>query len=196
MLVEGAEQPHLLTFLNKLRQVGGAFEVLPDGIRFFHPGRPLRPIALETDVHPGFMTDWQPPFVMLMTQVDGPVRRPRDGLRESLRLHRGAGADGRRDPVVPPVPRREALPLQEPRLPHSCVVQGPTPLRAADMTIPDLRAGFSYLIAAAVAEGVSRISGIRSTSSAATRTSWKSSPPSRPTSASTIGFVPQRLEAA
>ena len=28
------------------------------------------------------------------------------------------------------------------------------------MTIPDLRAGFSYLIAAAVAPGVSRISGI------------------------------------
>jgi len=43
---------------------------------------------------------------------------------------------------------------------HSCVVKGPTRLQAADIAIPDLRAGFSYLIAAAVAPGVSRIHGV------------------------------------
>jgi UDP-N-acetylglucosamine 1-carboxyvinyltransferase len=44
--------------------------------------------------------------------------------------------------------------------PHSAIVKGATPLRSADIAVPDLRAGFSYLIAAAVAEGVSRIRGI------------------------------------
>ena len=31
----------------------------------------LRSIALETDVHPGFATDWQQPFVVLLTQASG-----------------------------------------------------------------------------------------------------------------------------
>ena len=39
----------MLTFLNKLRQVGAGFEVKTGGIRFFHPQRPLKPIVLETD---------------------------------------------------------------------------------------------------------------------------------------------------
>ena len=43
--------------------------------------------------------------------------------------------------------------------PHSCLIQGPTPLRGTSMRIPDLRAGFSYLLAACVASGVSVIDG-------------------------------------
>lgn len=38
---------------------------------------------------------------------------------------------------------------------HSAVVAGPRPLQAADVAIPDLRGGFSYVIAALVAEGTS-----------------------------------------
>ena len=34
-----------------------SFEVKAGGIRFFHPQRLLKPIVLEADVHPGFMTD-------------------------------------------------------------------------------------------------------------------------------------------
>lgn len=43
---------------------------------------------------------------------------------------------------------------------HSAVISGPTPLKAADITVPDLRGGFSYLIAALAAEGTSRVRGI------------------------------------
>ena len=43
---------------------------------------------------------------------------------------------------------------------HSAVVQGPTPLNAADIEVPDLRGGFSHLIAALAAEGTSVVSGI------------------------------------
>ncbi|PJF45648.1 MAG: UDP-N-acetylglucosamine 1-carboxyvinyltransferase, partial [Candidatus Thermofonsia Clade 3 bacterium] len=44
---------------------------------------------------------------------------------------------------------------------HSAVIVGPTPLRGADIEVPDLRAGFSYLIAALAAEGESRITNTR-----------------------------------
>ena len=43
---------------------------------------------------------------------------------------------------------------------HSAVVSGPTPLRGADIVVPDLRGGFSHLIAALAAEGTSRVEGI------------------------------------
>jgi UDP-N-acetylglucosamine 1-carboxyvinyltransferase len=161
VLVEGAEQAHMLTFLNKLRQVGAGFEVKPDGIRFFHPHHALHPIALETDVHPGFMTDWQQPFVMLMTQVEGlsviheTVYEKRFGYTEEL-VRMGAEIQLFRQCLGEKPCRFRSRDHA-----HSCVVRGVTPLHAADMTIPDLRAGFSYLIAAAVADGTSRISGIR-----------------------------------
>ncbi|MGV9885369.1 hypothetical protein ACWDVB_40285, partial [Streptomyces sp. NPDC003379] len=50
---------------------GGAFEIDDEGIRFWHPGGPLNAIALETDVHPGFQTDWQQPLVVALTQASG-----------------------------------------------------------------------------------------------------------------------------
>jgi UDP-N-acetylglucosamine 1-carboxyvinyltransferase len=43
---------------------------------------------------------------------------------------------------------------------HSAVISGPSKLHATDLEIPDLRAGFSYLIAALAAEGTSRVTGI------------------------------------
>ena len=43
---------------------------------------------------------------------------------------------------------------------HSAVISGPTPLYGADIEVPDLRGGFSHLIAALSAEGTSRVAGI------------------------------------
>jgi UDP-N-acetylglucosamine 1-carboxyvinyltransferase len=39
-------------------------------------------------------------------------------------------------------------------------VVGPTRLHGAELVVPDLRAGFSYVIAAAAAEGESLIHGV------------------------------------
>ena len=43
---------------------------------------------------------------------------------------------------------------------HSAVISGPTPLTGADIVVPDLRGGFSHLIAALTAEGTSRVEGV------------------------------------
>ncbi|MBV9228210.1 MAG: UDP-N-acetylglucosamine 1-carboxyvinyltransferase, partial [Chloroflexi bacterium] len=66
-----AQQDTLLTFLNTLSKMKLRFEVDDDGIRFTSDGQAPPAIALETDVHPGFMTDWQQPFTILLTQADG-----------------------------------------------------------------------------------------------------------------------------
>src|SRR6266478_2157368 len=69
--LRGAQQDTLLTFLNTLSKMRLPFEVDDAGIRFYSNGAVPPPIALETDVHPGFMTDWQQPFTVLLTQAEG-----------------------------------------------------------------------------------------------------------------------------
>lgn len=160
VFVRGAEQADMTTFLNTFRKVGGEFDVLDDGIRFYHPGGELNPIVLETNVHPGFMTDWQQPLVVALTQAHGlslvheTVYENRFGFVKALRKM-GANIQLYKE-CVGGVPCR----FGQRNFYHSAVIQGPTPLHAADITVPDLRGGFSHLIAALAAEGVSHVSGI------------------------------------
>lgn len=158
--VRGASQPDMMTYLNTFRKVGGAFEIDDEGIRFVHPGGQLNSIVIETDVHPGFMTDWQQPLVVALTQANGlsivheTVYENRFGFTDALR---GMGAQIQ--------VYRECLGQLECRFGqrnfyHSAVISGPTPLSAADIEVPDLRGGFSHLIAALAAEGTSNVRGI------------------------------------
>ncbi|CAM5259890.1 UDP-N-acetylglucosamine 1-carboxyvinyltransferase [Streptomyces griseus subsp. griseus] len=115
--VRGAQQRSMMTFLNTYRKVGGAFEIDDEGIRFWHPGGALNAIALETDVHPGFQTDWQQPLVVALTQAAGLSIVHETGVRVAARLHLRAQPDGRAHPAVPRVPRRLGLPLRPAQLP-------------------------------------------------------------------------------
>ena len=71
ILVKGAIQDHLITFLNVVRRMGAEYEVGDEGITFWVPNGKLNPVFVTTDVHPGFMTDWQQPLAVCMTQADG-----------------------------------------------------------------------------------------------------------------------------
>lgn len=159
VFVRGARQVDMVTFLNTLRRVGGKFTVEADGIRFYRQGA-LHSIALETNVHPGFMTDWQPPFVLLLTQAEGmsvvheTVFEDRFGYVTALQK---MGADiALYDACLGGASCR----FYASNYKHSGVIKGPMHLRGAHITVPDLRAGFTYLIAAILAEGQSTIEGI------------------------------------
>lgn len=159
VFIEDAEQHNMISFLNSIRRAGGGFEVSDDGIRFFYTGT-LKPLAIETDVHPGFMTDWQQPWVLLMTQADGlsvvheTVYENRFGYVSELQKM-GAEIELYTSCLGGGECRFTTL-----EHPHSAVIFGPTKLRGADINIPDLRAGFVYMIAAAIAEGTSIVTGI------------------------------------
>ena len=45
-------------------------------------------------------------------------------------------------------------------LEQAAVITGPTPLHGADVVVPDLRGGYSYVIAALAAKGESRVSNV------------------------------------
>ena len=160
--VQGVQQQELATFLNVYRRAGGDFSINADGdtLSFRRARRMLRPLALETDVHPGFMTDWQSPFVTALTQADGvsviheTVYEDRLGYTDALRSL-GAQIQVFTECLGPTRCRFGAANHR-----HSAVVIGPTRLHGAELVVPDLRAGFSYVIAAAAAEGESLIHGV------------------------------------
>jgi UDP-N-acetylglucosamine 1-carboxyvinyltransferase len=160
IFVEGARQAELMTFLNVYRKVGGAFDVQEDGIRFWHPGGDLNPVTIETDVHPGFMTDWQQPLMVALTQAQGTsvvhetVYENRFGFTEALNVM-GADIVVHKD-GLPDYPRRVARRDFE----QAAVIVGPTKLHGSDIRVPDLRGGFSHLIAALSADGQSKISNV------------------------------------
>jgi len=158
--VRGATQPEMTAFLNTFRKVGGEFDVDDNGIRFWHPGGDLNPIVLETNVHPGFMTDWQQPLVVALTQAKGlsivheTVYENRFGFTDALV---GMGATIQ---VYKECLGGRPCRFGQRNFFHSAVISGPTPLAAAEIEVPDLRGGFSHLIAALAAKGTSTVKGI------------------------------------
>lgn len=160
IFVKGARQYEMLSFLNVFRKAGGWFDVREDGILFRRETTPLKPVVVETDVHPGFMTDWQQPLIVALTQADGrsvvheTVYENRLGFTEALNkmganitVHPHGLQNGPRR-----VPRRD--------LEQAAEIFGPTPLHGANIEVPDLRGGYSHVIAALTAEGESIVSGI------------------------------------
>jgi UDP-N-acetylglucosamine 1-carboxyvinyltransferase len=159
--LRGAQQDTLLTFLNTLSKMQLRFEVDDYGIRFLGDGPPPPAIALETDVHPGFMTDWQQPFTVLLTQANGmsvvheTIYEDRFGYTQALQ-EMGAYIGLYTKCLGGEVQCR----FREKQYVHSCVVRGPAPLKATQLDIPDIRAGCSYILAALCADGTSEMYGI------------------------------------
>jgi len=161
IFVGGARQNEMMTFLNVFRKVGGAFEIEDDGIRFYHPGGKLKSVVIETDVHPGFMTDWQQPLVVALTQAEGlsivheTVYENRFGFTDALN-QMGAQIQIYRECLGGTSCR-----FGQRNFNHSAVISGPSKLKGADIRVPDLRGGFSHMVAALAAEGVSNVTNVQ-----------------------------------
>jgi UDP-N-acetylglucosamine 1-carboxyvinyltransferase len=134
--VSRARARHLEAFLDALRRAGAGVETTEDGVRVF-ASRPLESVDIETAPHPGFPTDLQAQFLVLMTQARG-TSRVVETIFESRFLHAvelaRLGADVR-------VEGRTAL------------VRGPAQLEGAPVTASDLRASAALVLAGLVARG-------------------------------------------
>ncbi len=152
--LRGINLDTLGSFLSFFQKAGGGIEVLGDEcIRFFR-AKPLKALAIETDVYPGFSTDWQQPFAMMLTQAEGvsiiheTVYEKRFTYVHSLKAM-GAKAELSTH-CLGATPCRFRNKDHE----HSLIITGKTNLTATkELIIPDLRAGLAYLIAASIAEG-------------------------------------------
>ena len=120
----------------------------------------MRPSAVQTDTHPGFMTDWQPPLIVLMTQAEGMSVIHETVYEDRLGYVDALTEMGGEIELFDTCLGGPACRFHDTNALHSAVVRGVSQLRGAEVTIPDVRAGFSSVIAAAVADGPSTLHGI------------------------------------
>lgn len=157
--VHGCAQDRLVTAITTLNRMGAAFHITDDFIQASAPDG-LRPAAVQTDTHPGFMTDWQTPLVVLFTQAQGMSVLHETVYEDRLVYVDALKAMGAEIELFSTCLGGESCRFHDTNATHSAVVKGVTRLRGAEVTVPDVRAGFSSVIAAAIAEGSSTISGI------------------------------------
>lgn len=158
ILVKDARQEDLITFLNIVRRMGAEYEVTGDGIAFSRLNT-LAGISIETDVHPGFMTDWQQPLCVLFTQAHG-----QSSIHETIYEDRFAYANdlnemGAHIRVSTECPYGHECRFHGKNFYHYAAIEGPTPLTSARLAVRDLRSGMVDILAALVADGVSEVDG-------------------------------------
>jgi|SRR5579885_496126 len=165
VFVKGARREGLVEFLEALDNCGGGYEIQDDGIRFYFKDT-LQPTDITTTPYPGFMTDWQQPWAVLMTQAHGissiheTVFESRFGYVEELRK---MGAKITMfNPKVADVDTVYNFNRSDETAGafHAIKIFGPTKLHNAVVKISDLRAGATLVIAALLAEGESTVFGV------------------------------------
>ncbi|HEU5357161.1 MAG TPA: UDP-N-acetylglucosamine 1-carboxyvinyltransferase [Actinocrinis sp.] len=159
--VHGCAQDRLVTAIETLRKMGAQFEIDEAYITASAPGG-LRSAAVSTDTHPGFMTDWQQPLLVLMSQARG-----LSVLHETVFENRFVYVDALKQlgceiELFPMCLGGNACRFHDTNHLHSAVVHGPSKLVGAEVHVPDVRTGFSSVIAASIAEGPSVLLDVES----------------------------------
>lgn len=165
VFVKDAHNVDLEAFIRKLEETGAGIEKRRDGIRFFYKG-PLKKTGVETSFYPGFMTDWQGPWAVLMTQAIGEsaihetIYESRFGYVKELRKM-GANITFFNPKIEDPEKIYNFnLADRVPDYFHAITVKGQTNLHNAVVEISDLRAGATLVLASLNSEGESVIFGI------------------------------------
>jgi UDP-N-acetylglucosamine 1-carboxyvinyltransferase len=156
--VGGCDQDRLVTAINTLHRMGARFDIDDDWITAH--ATQLTPAAVQTDTHPGFMTDWQPPLIVLFTQADGMSVLHETVFEDRLGYVEALQQMGGEIELFDTCLGGPACRFHDTSAVHSAIVRGVSKLQGAEVTIPDVRAGFSSVIAAAAADGPSILHGI------------------------------------
>ncbi len=157
--VHGCAQDRLVTAITTLHRMGARFDITDEYIEASAPDG-LRPAAVQTDTHPGFMTDWQTPLVVLFTQADGMSVLHETVYEDRLVYVPALKEMGAEIELFATCLGGESCRFHDTNAFHSAVVKGVSKLRGAHVQVPDVRAGFSSVIAASIADGPSLIGGI------------------------------------
>ncbi|HLI55147.1 MAG TPA: UDP-N-acetylglucosamine 1-carboxyvinyltransferase [Acidimicrobiales bacterium] len=157
--VVGCQQDRLVTAITTLVRMGAEVTVDEVAMSASAP-EGLRAAAVQTDVHPGFMTDWQTPIMVLFTQAEGMSVLHETVYEDRFVYVPALQKMGGEIELFATCLGGPACRFHDTSYVHSAVVRGRSRLRGAEVEIPDVRAGFSSVIAAAAAEGPSVLSGV------------------------------------
>lgn len=144
LIIRDCDPAHLAIPILTLQRIGVPVEVGKD---FLHirPTVKLEAKDLITHEYPGFPTDLQAPYVVLMTQAHGKAL-----IHETI-------FDGRLFFTEKLNKMGAKITLADP---HRAIVEGPAQLRGTTLESPDIRAGLALVIAGLVARGKTTIQNI------------------------------------
>lgn len=155
----------LSEFLKLFHVCGGGFKEEKKGIRFYYK-KQISAVDIETTFYPGFMTDWQGPWAVLMTQAQGvsiiheTVYESRFGYVDELEKM------GSRikffNPKVKNPEKVYNFNYEDNRLDHKHAIKiyGGIKFHNAVVDISDLRAGATLVLAALTASGQTVVFGV------------------------------------
>ncbi len=135
---------HIEILLNIFKKVGIKFETGNDWIKI-KKNKNIKAYSIKTHEYPGFPTDLQSPYTVLMTQAHG-TSLIHETIYDRRLLYTDMLTQMGADIIMCD--------------PHRVVVNGPSKLYGRKLTSPDLRAGISMIIAALIAEGETEINNI------------------------------------
>ncbi len=165
ILIKDIKKKGIEEFLELLNVCGGGFKETKEGIRFFYKG-PLKAIDVKTSSYPGFMTDWQGPWAVLMTKAVGTST-----IHEAVYENRFTYVDELRklgahivlfNPKVKNPAKFYNFNIKDDngKYFHAAKITGPTLLHNGIVNITDLRAGATLVLASLAAKGESVLLGV------------------------------------
>lgn len=144
MRIENIIPQHLEAIVMKLQEVGINMEVGSDFIHVFKSDKPLKRTEILTKPYPGFATDVQQPFTVLLTQCEGQSVVTETIYTERFKHCAELNKMGANIDVHTP----------------SAFINGKTKLHGSKVIATDLRCGAGLVIAALMADGVTEIHDI------------------------------------
>lgn len=165
IFIKDAQKAAIDPFIEKYLKTGAGYEVKEDGIRFFATEN-LRAVDITTGIHPGFLTDWQAPWAVLMTQADGESIVHETVFENKLGYVHDLKRMGAKMTLFNPEVKDKNsvynfnLDDDDPEYFHAVKISGPKKLHDAVMTTLDIRAGAAVVLAALAAKGTSTIYGV------------------------------------
>ncbi|MFA5769985.1 MAG: UDP-N-acetylglucosamine 1-carboxyvinyltransferase [Patescibacteria group bacterium] len=154
----------ITSFLEIMKKAGAGVEEISNyKYRFFYQGK-IKPVNIETSPHPGFMTDWQPSWAILMLRATGTsiiherVFENRFSYVEELKKL-GASIDFIDVAVENPEIFYHFNHEKDRTYQQTIKIQGGIELHNAILNISDLRAGAALACGALLATGESVVNG-------------------------------------
>lgn len=162
VLIENVTHGPVYSFLNFIQRMGAEFTVNSRGLYVKAPSnKPLKGVHIEVEVHPGFMTDWQQPFMVLFTQAEGVSILHETVFEERLGYTSFLNEMGANISVTSKCLGESSCRFRNHNFVHSAIIQGGTKLHARDFELPtDIRAGKCLVVAGLVAEGITHLTNI------------------------------------
>ena len=134
--IENIIPEHIESFLSKLEEVGADIKIGSDNVIITKKEK-YKPTTIKTAVYPGFPTDLQQPFTILLTKCSG-KSKVTETIWENRFMHIPYLVDMGADITVKD---------------QTAIIIGPTNLIGKQIKATDLRAGASMIAAGLIAQG-------------------------------------------